>query len=132
MTMTTKPYGQGETGWFVHDRFGLFIHWGLYAQAARQEWVKNTERITTEDYQKYFDTFEPDLFDPKAWARSAREAGMQYFVITTKHHDGFCLWDSAYTDYKATNSPAKRDLLREIVDAFSCRGAQGRSLLFAD
>jgi alpha-L-fucosidase len=120
--ITGKPYGSGETAWFVKDRFGMFIHWGLYAQPARHEWVKNKERITTEEYQKYFDTFHPDLYDPKAWARLARQAGMKYFVITTKHHEGFCLWDTAFTDYKATNTGLGRDLLSEMVEAFRAEG----------
>ena len=75
-------------------RFGLFVHWGLYALAARHEWVKNRERLTDEEYQRYFDHFDPDLYDPAAWAGAARTAGMKYFVLTTKHHEGFCLWDS--------------------------------------
>ncbi|MDT8390599.1 MAG: alpha-L-fucosidase [Lentisphaeria bacterium] len=120
--MTDTPYGRGDTAWFVKDRFGMFIHWGLYAQAARHEWVKNRERITDEDYQKYFDTFHPDLYNPKEWARLAKQAGMKYFVITTKHHEGFCLWDSDYTDYKATNTSIGKDLLREMVDAFRAEG----------
>ena len=114
--------GQGNTSWFVRDRFGMFIHWGLYALPARHEWIRNQERITDEDYRIYFELFNPDLFDPKAWARAAREAGMKYFVITTKHHEGFCLWDTQYTDYKVTNTPIGRDLLREIVDAFRAEG----------
>jgi len=120
--MSEAAYGRGDTAWFVKDRFGMFIHWGLYTQAARHEWVKNRERISTEDYQKYFDTFCPDLYDPKAWARLAKAAGMKYFVITTKHHEGFCLWDSAFTDYKATNTAIGRDLLKEMVDAFRAEG----------
>ncbi len=114
--------GFGNTDWFRHDRFGMFIHWGLYALPARHEWVKNRERITDEDYQKYFDHFEPDLYDPGSWARDAREAGMKYAVITSKHHEGFCLWDSQLTDYKATETPIGRDLLREWVDAFRAEG----------
>ncbi|HET6386355.1 MAG TPA: alpha-L-fucosidase [Armatimonadota bacterium] len=112
----------GNTEWFVQDRFGMFIHWGLYAQAARHEWVKHREEISDADYQKYFDHFNPDLYDPKAWARTAREAGMKYFVITTKHHEGFCLWDSQHTDYKATNTPYGEDLLRPMVEAFRAEG----------
>lgn len=112
----------GSTDWFVQDRFGLFIHWGIYSMAARHEWVKSRERIPDADYQKYFDHFDPDLYDPKAWARCAREAGMKYFVVTTKHHDGFCLWDSKLTDYKATNTPGGRDLIRPMVDAFREEG----------
>ena len=111
-----------NTDWFVHDRFGLFIHWGIYALPARHEWVKNRERIPDERYQRYFDHFNPDLYDPKEWAKAAKNAGMKYFVITTKHHDGFCLWDSKLTDYKATNTPAERDLIRPVVDAFRAEG----------
>ena len=112
----------GDTSWFVHDRFGLFIHWGIYSVAARHEWVKHNERIRDEDYQKYFDHFDPDLYDPAIWAHEAKNAGMKYFVVTSKHHDGFCLWDSALTDYKAPNTPAKRDLLKPMVEAFRTEG----------
>jgi len=108
--------------WFVESRLGLFIHWGLYALPARHEWVKNFERIRNEDYQKYFDRFDPDLYDPKAWAKAAKAAGMRYFVITTKHHEGFCLFDSQLTDYKAPNTPCGRDLLRPMVEAFREEG----------
>ena len=107
---------------FKNDRFGLFIHWGLYALAARHEWVKSYERTSNEDYQKYFDLFDPDLYDPKAWARATKEAGMKYFCITTKHHEGFCLWDSKQTDYKATNTPYGKDLLTPMVEAFRNEG----------
>jgi alpha-L-fucosidase len=106
-----------DTTWFTHDRFGLFIHWGLYALPARHEWVMNYERIRSEDYEKYFEHFDPDLYDPHEWAQAAKAAGMKYVVLTTKHHEGFCLWDSQLTDYKATNTPAGRDLVREYVDA---------------
>ncbi|MGN0870341.1 MAG: alpha-L-fucosidase [Victivallales bacterium] len=115
-------FGKGDTGWFTHDRFGMFIHWGLYSMPGRHEWIRNYEEIPNEDYEKYFEQFNPDLFDPKEWAKAAREAGMKYFVITTKHHEGFCMWDSKYTDYKVTNTPCGRDLLREIVDAFRAEG----------
>ena len=108
----------GDTQWFVHDRFGLFIHWGLYALPARHEWVKHYEEISNEDYDVYFRHFDPDLYDPAVWARAAGGAGMKYFVITTKHHEGFCLWDSKLTDYKAPKAPVGRDLLRPMVDAF--------------
>jgi alpha-L-fucosidase len=111
----------GDTSWFVRDRFGLFIHWGLYALPARHEWVKSNEKITTEQYEKYFKHFDPDLYDPALWADAAANAGMKYFVVTTKHHEGFCLWDSDLTDYKATNTPAGRDLLTPMVDAFRAR-----------
>lgn len=108
--------------WWKDDRFGMFIHWGLYSGAARHEWVKHNEKITNEGYQKYFDQFNPDLFNPQKWAREAKEAGMKYAVLTTKHHEGFCLFDSKFTDYKAPNTKAKRDLVREYVNAFRAQG----------
>lgn len=108
--------------WWTDARFGMFIHWGLYALPARHEWVKKREKLTTEQYQKYFDHFNPDEFHPKDWAKKAKAAGMKYAVLTTKHHDGFCLFDSKYTDYKATNTLAKRDLVKEFVTAFRAEG----------
>lgn len=108
----------GKTDWFVHDRFGMFIHFGLYSVAARHEWVKTFEKTPDAEYDKYVDYFDPDLYDPVEWARMAKEAGMKYAVLTTKHHEGFCLFDSKYTDYKSTNSPAGRDLVAEYVKAF--------------
>jgi len=118
----TDEQKTARMAWWTHDRFGMFIHFGLYAMPARHEWVKNRERLTDEDYQKYFELFDPDLYDAKAWAKKAKAAGMKYAVITTKHHEGFCLFDSKYTDYKATNTPFKRDLIREFVDAFRAEG----------
>ncbi len=108
----------GDSNWFVHDRFGLFIHWGLYALPARHEWVKQIEQIPDDVYDRYFAHFDPDLYEPELWAAAAAGAGMKYFVVTTKHHDGFCLWDSALTDYKVTNTPYGKDLIAPMVDAF--------------
>ncbi len=116
--MTETRPTDGDTGWFVKDRFGLFIHWGLYAMGARHEWLKHNEEIPDDQYEKYFRHFDPDLYDPALWAKAASGAGMKYFVVTTKHHEGFCLWDSKLTDYKAPASPAGRDLLSPMVDAF--------------
>jgi alpha-L-fucosidase len=108
--------------WWTEARFGMFIHWGLYALPARHEWVKNHEKITDEAYQKYFDHFNPDLYNPVEWVRAAKNAGMKYIVITSKHHEGFCLWDSKYTNYKAPKTPAGRDLLRPLVEAARAEG----------
>ncbi|MEK3890086.1 alpha-L-fucosidase [Bacillus sp. FSL K6-3431] len=116
------PTNYGNPQWLLHDRFGLFIHWGLYSSAARHEWIMNREKIHPDTYKKYFKHFDPDLYDPKKWACAAKEAGMKYFVITTKHHEGFALWDSELTEYKVTNTPAKRDLLLEMVNAFREEG----------
>lgn len=112
----------GDTSWFTHDRFGMFIHWGLYALPARHEWIKTREKISEEHYDLYFEHFNPDLYDPKEWARQAKAAGMKYVVMTAKHHEGFCMWDSQFTDYKCTNTPTGRDLIREYVDAFRAEG----------
>lgn len=111
-----------RTRWFLQERFGMFIHWGLYAIPARGEWVRHFEKISNEEYQKYFEEFNPVRYDPKKWARAAKEAGMKYAVMTAKHHDGFCLFDSKLTEYKATNTQAKRDLIREYVEAFRAEG----------
>lgn len=78
-----------------------------------------SKEMTIEEYRKYFEQFDPVDYDPKTWVRLAKEAGMKYVVLTAKHHDGFCLFDSKLTDYKATNTKAGRDLVREFVDA--CR-----------
>lgn len=113
----------GDTSWFMKDRFGLFIHWGLYSLAARHEWVKQKEEIPDDVYDnKYFKHFDPDLYNPDVWAQIAKNAGMKYFVITTKHHEGFCLWDSKLTDYKTTNTPIKKDLLNPMIEAFRKQG----------
>ena len=122
LPVETPQQKETRLQWWTEARFGMFIHWGLYALAARHEWVRNYERMTDAEYQKYFDQFNPDLYDPKSWARQAREAGMKYAVITSKHHEGFCLFDSKFTGYKATNTPAKRDLIKEWVDAFRSEG----------
>lgn len=106
---------------FRDQRFGLFVHWGLYAMAARHEWVKNREKLTDADYQNYFDHFDPDLYDPSVWAAEAANAGMRYAVLTSKHHDGFCLWDSELTDYTSAKSPWGKDLVGPFVDAFRQR-----------
>lgn len=112
----------GDTEWYTKARFGLFIHWGLYALGARHEWLKSREAMDDATYDQYFRHFDPDLYEPEAWAEMAANAGMKYVVVTTKHHEGFCLWDSHLTDYKAPNTPAGRDLLRPLVNAFRARG----------
>ena len=112
----------GNTAWFTHDRFGMFIHWGLYALPARHEWVKSRELIDDDSYQKYFDHFDPDLYDPQEWAAAAKAAGMKYVVLTAKHHEGFCLWESQATDYKAPNTPCGKDLIKPFVEAFRAAG----------
>lgn len=114
--------GEKQMDWFMHDRFGMFIHWGLYSIPARGEWVKSKERLSNEAYEKYFEAFDPKRYNPTDWAKLAKYAGMKYAVMTTKHHDGFCLFDSKHTEYKSTNTKARRDLIREYVEAFRAEG----------
>lgn len=111
-----------RTEWFREDRFGMFIHWGLYSIPACGEWMMSVKEMTVDEYKKYFDQFDPVDYNPKGWARLAREAGMKYAVLTAKHHDGFCLFDSALTDYKSTNTKAGRDLVKEYLEAFRAEG----------
>src|ERR1700743_399235 len=118
----TEAQKEKRMEWWTDARFGMFIHWGLDSGAARHEWVKHNEHMTNAEYQKYFEQFNPDHFDPHKWARAAKAAGMKYAVLTTKHHEGFCLFDSKYTDYKATNTKAHRDLVKEYVQAFRSEG----------
>lgn len=122
MSSYVRRKSPGNTEWFVQDRFGMFIHFGLYAMLARHEWVMSRERTPVEVYEHYFKHFNPDLFDAREWARAAKAAGMKYAVLTTKHHEGFCLFDTKYTDYKITNTPFGRDLVKEYVEAFRAEG----------
>lgn len=111
-----------RTQWWRDARFGLFIHFGPYAVPARGEWVRYTDSISNEAYQKYIDAFNPVDFDPAKWAKLARTAGMKYAVFTTKHHDGFCMFDTKLTDYKIGPQFGGRDLVREFLEAFRAEG----------
>ena len=113
---------QKRVEWYREARFGMFIHWGLYAIPARGEWVRSVEQMPEEEYLPFFEEFDPVDFDPRKWARAAREAGMRYAVLTAKHHDGFCLFDSALTNFKSTNTKAGRDLVAEYLEAFRAEG----------
>jgi len=106
-----------DLSWFTHDRLGLFVHWGLYSLGARHEWLMSRERIKQTEYERYARYFEADLYDPVEWAAQAKRAGMKYVVLTTKHHDGFCLWDSRLTDYTSVNSACGKDLVKAFVEA---------------
>ena len=107
--------------WFHQARFGMFIHWGLYSLLKRGEWVMFQERILPSDYAKLADQFQPRKFDADAWAGLAAEAGMKYMVLTTRHHDGFCLFDSQVSDFTSVKTAARRDFVAEYAAA--CRRA---------
>jgi alpha-L-fucosidase len=108
-----------EQSWFHDARYGMFIHWAAYAAAGRGEWVANRERIPLEEYtRRYVATFRAESYDPGAWAVLAKEAGMGYAVLTTRHHDGFALWPTRTSDFHAGNLGPKRDLVGPFVEAF--------------
>ena len=98
-----------RTEWYNDARFGMFIHWGLYSIPARGEWLRSVEQMPKEEYDPFMDEFYAENYDPKTWARLAKKAGMKYAVLTAKHHDGFCLFDTQLTDFKSTNAPCHRD-----------------------
>lgn len=106
-------------GWWREARFGMFVHFGLYAQLGRMEWAQSVEGIPIAEYEKLADTFAPAPGAPREWARLAKAAGMKYMVMTTRHHEGFSLWDSKVNPYNSVNYGPHRDIVREFVDA--CR-----------
>ncbi len=116
--------------WWREARFGMFIHWGLYAVPAGEwdgvtnygEWIRNNARIPLDVYDQFREQFNPTAFDADAWVRMAKDAGMQYIVITTKHHDGFCLFDSRETDFDIMSTPFRRDIIAELAEACAAQG----------
>ena len=118
----------GRADWWVEARLGVSYHWGAYSLPARGEWVRSAEQMSIADYQRYVDAFTADRYDPNAWLNAAAEMGAGYAVLTTKHHDGFCLFDTKLTDYNVMNTPAGRDVVGEYVDA--CRAAGVRVGLY--
>lgn len=124
-TKETKEGHNVRMEWWRDARFGLFIHWGLYSVPAGEwgsktnygEWIRHSAQIPLEEYDKFISRFNPVKFDADEWVRAAKEAGMKYIVITTKHHDGFCLFDSKFTDFDVISTPFKRDILKELSEA---------------
>jgi len=118
--------------WWRDARFGMFIHWGLYAIPAGEwkgntshaEWIRHTAKIPIGEYDKFVGQFNPVDFDADQWVRMAKRAGMNYIVITSKHHDGFCLWDSKRTDYDVASTPFRRDILKELTAACKKHGVR--------
>jgi alpha-L-fucosidase len=119
--MTTKQTADNRGAWFREAAFGMFIHWGVYAVPARGEWLMLQERVPLDEYARLADQFNPKRFDPHAWAALAKEAGMGYMVLTTRHHDGYSLFDSKVSDFTSAKTAAGRDLVKEYADA--CRKA---------
>jgi alpha-L-fucosidase len=116
------PDHDRRIAWWREAKFGMFIHWGLYSQLGRQEWVMSIEDIPVEEYEKLAKTFKPKPNAARDWAKLAKQTGMKYMVMTTKHHEGFCLFDSKLTDYCAPKQGPGRDLVKEYVDAARAEG----------
>jgi alpha-L-fucosidase len=108
--------------WFPQARFGMFIHWGPYAALGRGEQVLFREHLDHAWYEKQAIQWNPQDFDPAKWALTAKNAGMKYACLTTRHHDGYCLWDSAVTNYTSAKQAPKRDLVCDYVEAFRAQG----------
>ncbi len=107
--------------WWRDARFGMFLHWGVYAVPGRGEWLMWNERVPMREYRKLADKFIPARFNPTAWAETAKAAGMKYMVLTAKHHDGYSLFDSQVSDFTSVKTAARRDFVAEYVQA--CRNA---------
>lgn len=120
--MTAKQVSPEGLKWFQDARFGMFIHWGLYSILARGEWVMHNEKIPVLEYEPLVQQFNPLKFNADEWVRVAADAGQRYMVITSRHHDGFSMYDTALSDYKVTNTPFRRDPLHELADACARRG----------
>ena len=124
-TKTITVDDDARMAWWREARFGMFIHWGLYAipagtwkgETSHAEWIRTTAQIPLQTYDKFISRFNPEKFDAEAWVKLAKAAGMKYIVITSKHHDGFCLFDSEYTDFDVMSAPFKRDIMKELADA---------------
>ncbi len=108
-----------HTKWFRDAGCGMFIHWGVYSVPGRGEWLMLQEQMSLEEYDRYIPDFTAQNYDPDQWAQLAKDAGMRYMVLATKHHDGFCLFDTVTTDRNAVKQGPKRDLVKEYVEA--CR-----------
>ena len=127
--VTTVP-ADDRMAWWREARFGMFIHWGLYSILAGEwggrddyaEWIRNNAHIPLSEYDRLVTRFNPVRFDTEQWTGLAQAAGMKYVTITTKHHDGFCLFDSKHTDFCIRSTPFRRDILRELATATRAHG----------
>ncbi|WP_079688381.1 alpha-L-fucosidase [Ohtaekwangia koreensis] len=122
------PENKKNREWFQDAKFGLFIHWGVYSVLGDGEWVMNEQQIPIKTYEKIPAFFNPTEFDAKAWVQTAKAAGMKYITITSKHHDGFAMWDSKVSDYNIVKkTPYGKDVLKMLAE--ECR-KEGIKLFF--
>jgi alpha-L-fucosidase len=126
--MPTIPSYEERLKWFHEVRFGIFIHWGLYSLLGRGEWAMYRERIPVDEYSQLANEFTAEKFDANAWAQLAVDAGAKYMVFTTRHHDGFCLYDSQFSDFTSTKTAASATSLR-VCGSLSQSRFESRALL---
>jgi alpha-L-fucosidase len=128
----TKHQKEQRMEWWKDARFGLFIHWGLYSVPAGEwkgetnhaEWIRTTAQIPIHEYEKFVQQFNPVKFNAEEWVKLAKAAGMKYIVITSKHHDGFCMFDTKQTDFDIMSTPFHRDVMKELSEACKKEGIQ--------
>jgi len=128
----TKAQKEQRMKWWKDARFGLFIHWGLYSvpagewkgQTNHAEWIRTTAQIPIGEYEKFVQQFDPEKFNATEWVQLAKQAGMEYIVITSKHHDGFCMFDTKQTDFSIMSTPFHRDVMKELSEACKKEGIQ--------
>jgi len=126
--LTPAELQAGTQAWFREARFGMFIHWGIYSLLRKGEWVMHNDRMTVSEYEPLAAQFNPTGYDPAEWVSVAKDAGMRYITITSKHHDGFAMWDSELSPYNIVDAtPYGRDVLRMLAD--ECE-RQGLGLFF--
>lgn len=111
-----ERFGDGRD-WFFERRYGMFVHWGLYALEGWHEQHQLRQRLSRAEYEQWAVRWNPGKFNPEAWLDLAEEAGMEYLCFTTKHHDGFCMWDTKLTDFNTMNTPYGRDILGMLAEA---------------
>jgi len=112
LSAQTKP----STQWFEDARFGMFIHFGVYSVLGDGEWVMNNRPIKGTDYRRLQDIFNPQAFDAKEWVKIAKDAGMKYITLTSRHHDGFSNWATKQSDWNIMNTPYGKDLIKQLAD----------------
>ena len=131
-TTSTVADRERRMKWWHEARFGMFVHFGLYSVLGRHEWAMEEEGIPVAEYQQLAKVFNPKPHAARAWARLAKQAGMKYMVMTTKHHEGFCNFDTKLTNYCAPKQAAGRDLVAEYYEAARSEGLRRWLLLLAD
>ena len=121
---TPSPENLTAREWFTDAKFGLFIHWGPFSIPGSGEWVMNDRNITVKNYTRLMDFFNPIDFDASAWVKMAKDAGMQYITLITRHHDGFSMWDTHYSDFNIMHSPYKKDIVKKMADECHRQGVK--------